>query len=118
MDSLRQVYNLQEVDFEHNLFISHAADYEQLRRKLSVELPQLLAMKNIGLVIIDSIAGVFRSENENTNYSSRGQEIIDIAHTLNILSEQYKFVVICSNQVNTFVVINKKVVLFSFLGCL
>lgn len=105
-EHFKLTYHIPTVDIEDNLYLSHAADYEQLRRRLSVELPRLLSTRNIGLVVIDSIAGVFRSENETANYTSRGQEIAHIAHILNTLNDKYNFAVVCSNQVSDFIEID------------
>ncbi|XP_074025525.1 DNA repair protein XRCC3 isoform X2 [Leptinotarsa decemlineata] len=86
-------------DFEKNVYINHVADFEQLRRCLYVHAPNLLQTKDIGLIIIDSIAGAFRSENVDVNYTSRGRELCEIACKLNNLSDKYQVAIVCINQV-------------------
>ncbi|KAJ8916174.1 hypothetical protein NQ315_016313 [Exocentrus adspersus] len=98
-DSFKSRYNLQELDFETSVYLDHSADFEQLRRCLCVRLPRLLQVKNIGLLVIDSIAGIFRSENNDICYTSRGQEIGLLASTLHRICDQYKIAVVCVNQV-------------------
>jgi RecA/RadA recombinase len=56
-------------------------------------------VKNVGLIVIDSIAGVFRSENLDIKYPSRSQDFISITSKLNKLSKKYNFATICINQV-------------------
>lgn len=71
-----------------------------MRRCLYIRLPQLLAHRKIGLIIIDSIAGAFRSENIDVNYTNRSQELCSIASQLNKLGEMYGVATVCTNQVN------------------
>ena len=66
---------------------------------LYTRFPRLLTVKRVGLIIIDSIAGVFRSENLDVNYSNRSQDFISTVVQLQKLSEKYNFAVVCSNQV-------------------
>ncbi|KAJ8951854.1 hypothetical protein NQ318_019830 [Aromia moschata] len=70
--SFQAKYRLPQLDFESGVYLEHVADYEQLRRCLCVRLPQLLRVKNIGLLVVDSIAGVFRSENEDVLLRHQG----------------------------------------------
>lgn len=59
-----------------------------------------MSMKYIGLIIIDSIAGVFRSDNIDTNYITRSQGLIQIANKLNELCLKYNAALVSVNQVN------------------
>ncbi|KAG5897174.1 hypothetical protein JTB14_022537 [Gonioctena quinquepunctata] len=96
----KEKYNMPQKDFESNIYIDHVADYEQLRRCLSIHLPNLLRTKDIGLIIVDSIAGAFRSENSDVDYTKRGRDLCEIAYTLNKLSDKQKAAVVCINQVS------------------
>ncbi|KAJ8940020.1 hypothetical protein NQ314_010851 [Rhamnusium bicolor] len=93
-------YNLYNFDFESRVYLEHAADFEQLRRCISIRLPQLLHLKNVGLIIIDSIAGIFRSENNDICYNNRSQDIGSISTTLHNLCNKYGVGIVCINQVS------------------
>lgn len=75
---------------------------EQLRRCLCIRLPKLLQVHQVGLIVIDSIAGVFRSENMGVNYVNRSQEFHNIASQLNKLADKFEIVIVCVNQVSIF----------------
>ncbi|XP_018561322.1 DNA repair protein XRCC3 [Anoplophora glabripennis] len=98
-NTFKNKYNLNHYDFGDKVHLEHAADFEQLRRCLCVRLPQLLNLKNVGLIIVDSIAGVFRSENNDICYSSRGQDIGIIGSALHHICYKYKVGIVCINQV-------------------
>lgn len=111
-DVFRKKYNLNQFDFGSRVYLQHAADFEQLRRCLCVRLPQLLRQKDIGLLVIDSIAGVFRSENQDVCYSSRGQDIGLIAASLHGVCNKYKVGIVCVNQVSYFVTFRRRKVVY------
>lgn len=60
-------------------------------------------MKAIGLIIIDSIAGIYRSENLDTNYMNRSKEFAIITSQLCRLGKKYDMATICVNQVHCFI---------------
>lgn len=91
-------YNLNHIDFEDNLFLQHVNDFNQLKTCFQVHLPVLLKVKRIGLIVIDSIAGLFRSESIK-NLSVRSRQFSEIAKQLNILNDR-GICVICVNQVS------------------
>lgn len=101
-------------DFGDKVFLEHAADFEQLRRCLCVRLPKLLNLKNIGLIVIDSIAGIFRSENNEVCYTTRGQDIGVIASILHHVCHKYKVGIVCVNQVFHF---NMFCIYLFYLSC-
>ncbi|XP_018330649.1 DNA repair protein XRCC3-like isoform X2 [Agrilus planipennis] len=88
-----------QLKLEDNVFIAHVADFKQLNICLDAKLPRLLKNRAIGLIIIDSIAGAFRSENENINYSERSLEFLTVASKLNKLGQKYEAAIVCINQV-------------------
>ncbi|CAH1111039.1 unnamed protein product [Psylliodes chrysocephalus] len=90
--------NLPGIDFESSVYLKHATDIDELQKCLFSELPILLRRENIGLVIIDSIAGPFRGENTQ-QYITRSRDLIQIAHKLNDICEEHKLAVVCTNQV-------------------
>ncbi|XP_018330650.1 DNA repair protein XRCC3-like isoform X3 [Agrilus planipennis] len=89
-----------QLKLEDNVFIAHVADFKQLNICLDAKLPRLLKNRAIGLIIIDSIAGAFRSENENINYSERSLEFLTVASKLNKLGQKYEAAIVCINQEN------------------
>ncbi|KAJ3633896.1 hypothetical protein MTP99_010814 [Tenebrio molitor] len=73
LSELAQIFSLKyknhvKIDFEDNIFLEHIADIAQLKKCLFNTLPHLFTVKNVGLIVIDSIAGVFRSENLDIKY--------------------------------------------------
>lgn len=52
--------------------------------------------------MIDSIAGVFRSENLDADYRQRSQELAIFAAKLVNLASKHGFAVVCINQVGYF----------------
>lgn len=76
-----------------------------------VRLPPLLSTSNVGLIVIDSIAGVFRSENVEANYVTRSSNFNTIASKLIELGKSYKVAIVCTNQVSFFLIIIPTVVL-------
>ncbi|KAJ8979545.1 hypothetical protein NQ317_017693 [Molorchus minor] len=105
-ESFKKKFKL-DIDFESSVYLKHVTDFEQLRHCLCIHLPKLLRVKNIGLIVIDSIAGVFRSENENISYSNRGQDISNIAATLHSICDKFGIAIVCTNQVSENVAIEK-----------
>ncbi|KAF5307793.1 hypothetical protein FQR65_LT06665 [Abscondita terminalis] len=88
-----------EHNFMDNIFVEHISDYEQLRRCCTIRLPKLLKTHKIGLIVIDSIAAVFRSENVNVNYATRSQQFCIITSTLTNICNNYGVSVVTTNQV-------------------
>lgn len=99
-------HNLMENDVESSVFLKHVPDIQQLQHCLSTELPILLRKESIGLVVIDSIAGPFRGENEN-EILIRSREIIDLVTKLTIINEEFKAAIVCTNQVSEDISKNK-----------
>lgn len=91
--------DLEPIKFMESIYLKHVANYEQLRRCLYIDLPKLIEMKAIGLIIIDSIAGIYRSENLDTNYMNRSKEFAIITSQLCRLGKKYDMATICVNQV-------------------
>lgn len=62
-------------------------------------LPEFLRRANIGLIVIDSIAGAFRSENLDVDYVKRTHEFHIIANQLLELGSKHQIAIVCTNQV-------------------
>lgn len=83
--------------FLDNIFIEHALDLDHLRNCLNIRLPQLMKRIDIGLIIVDSMAGIFRFE---TDIIARAYEMRKIAHHLQTISCDFECAVVCVNQVS------------------
>lgn len=57
-----------------------------------------MAQKQIGLIVIDSVAAIFRLE---TDILSRSADMRRLAHSLQRLSDEYGCAIVCINQVET-----------------
>ncbi|GJQ67352.1 hypothetical protein Trydic_g8243 [Trypoxylus dichotomus] len=88
------------IDFKSNIFVEHIADFEQLRICLCVKLQKLIHSTHIGLIVIDSIAGIFRSYNDDRNYQNRSENFETIARRLYELCSIHSIGIVCTNQVS------------------
>jgi len=88
-----------DITFEDNIYLEHVADSIQLKKCLTENLPRLLSIRTVDLIIIDSVAGLFRSENENCDYVFRSREFNEISNILNRLQDRFDLAVVVVNQV-------------------
>ncbi|XP_045469878.1 DNA repair protein XRCC3 homolog isoform X1 [Harmonia axyridis] len=85
-------------NFLDNVFISHISDCQKLKAFLRLDVKYLAKFRDIGLIIIDSIGGLFRSDNLDIDYSDRSKNFIEIAAELRQLSVKFNCITICCNQ--------------------
>lgn len=71
-----------------------------LKDCLFKRLPNLLAGGKIGLLIIDSIAALFRAEYSFQEGLQRTKDLRSVGCQLHSLSKKYNICVLCVNQVN------------------
>ncbi|KAJ7379791.1 DNA repair protein xrcc3 [Desmophyllum pertusum] len=88
------------LNFSDNVFIEHAADVDDLRNIITHRLPVLLNRGAIKLVIIDSIAALFRVEYSFGEMSKRAKVLRSFGAQLHKLSNLYSIPVVCVNQVS------------------
>ncbi|XP_049947389.1 DNA repair protein XRCC3-like isoform X1 [Schistocerca serialis cubense] len=88
----------EKINFGDNIFIEHIADVEVLKQCVATRLPRLLSERNVKLIVVDSIAGVFRNY-EHGDALSRAKDLRNVGGKLHALAEQYKAAVVCVNQV-------------------
>ncbi|PVD25991.1 hypothetical protein C0Q70_13658 [Pomacea canaliculata] len=62
------------------------------------KLPLLLARKSVQLVVIDSVAALFRCHYESHNLVARAKHLASLATQLRKLAVQYNVAVVCVNQ--------------------
>ncbi|KAL5008487.1 hypothetical protein ScPMuIL_014068 [Solemya velum] len=89
----------QPVRFGDNIFIEHVSDMEGLSECIRVKLPILLSKGRVQLVIVDSVAALFRCEYEMGEMVQRAKRLSSLAAQLHQLSYQYNIPVVCVNQV-------------------
>nr|CAH7760755.1 unnamed protein product [Callosobruchus chinensis] len=98
-ESFKISRNCTDIDFEGHTYLYHCADFEQLKKTLCIQIPRLLEVKQVGLVVLDSIAGPFRCDYTDASYRNRGQHINEIAKALHHIAHKKSVAVICMNQV-------------------
>ncbi|XP_059053233.1 DNA repair protein XRCC3-like [Achroia grisella] len=85
------------INYGKNIFIEHITESQDLLSCVRVRIPKLLNENKLALIVIDSIAGPFRSE--NTNYIQRAENLRELASLLIMLAQEYQLAVLCINQV-------------------
>ncbi|KAK3928509.1 Apoptosis-inducing factor 3 [Frankliniella fusca] len=85
--------------FGDSIFIEHVADAGTMRQCVLGRLPRLLSQQTIKLIVVDSVAGVFRSCYENNEMKHRAEDMRTVGGQLLKLASQYKLCIICVNQV-------------------
>ena len=87
------------INFDDNIFIEHISDLDGLNFCIQKKLPLLLGAHNVKLVIIDSVAAVFRCDYEVREMYQRSKHMCTLGNKLRELSEQHNIPIICVNQV-------------------
>lgn len=73
-------------------------EQDDLLQCVGVRLANLMETLSIGLVIIDSVAAIFRTYN---NYIKRARDMRKLANHLLHFADKYNCAVVCVNQVLT-----------------
>ncbi|KAL1139183.1 hypothetical protein AAG570_009242 [Ranatra chinensis] len=88
------------LNFADRIYIDHVADVDSLKECIAVRLPRLLSNLKIGLVVLDSVAAVFRCDYEGLAQSNRrAHQIRMIAIKLHSLARTYNLAILAVNQV-------------------
>ena len=69
---------------------------------LDIRLPALLSKSNVRLVVLDSVAAIFRSEFDLHELADRAKTLAKLGNKLQRISHQYDLCVVCVNQVRLF----------------
>ncbi|XP_031170935.1 DNA repair protein XRCC3 isoform X1 [Sander lucioperca] len=85
--------------FSDHVYVEHAADLGALQVCLSRRVPLLLARRHVRLLVVDSVAALFRSEFLASDWLERSKQLISFSHTLHTLSLEFNTPVLCINQV-------------------
>ncbi|XP_050405437.2 DNA repair protein XRCC3 [Patella vulgata] len=90
----------ERIQFSDNIYIEHISDYDGLTYCIHKKLPVLLAQGLIQLVIVDSVAALFRCDYENHEMIKRAKHMNTFAGKLRGFSQQYNIPIVCVNQVS------------------
>lgn len=66
---------------------------------LSRRVPLLLAQGLVRLLVVDSVAAVFRCEFQAADWLERTKQMLAVSSTLHHLSQEFSTPVLCINQV-------------------
>ncbi|MBN3319651.1 XRCC3 protein, partial [Atractosteus spatula] len=87
------------IQFSNNIYIEHTADLEALQVCVSRRVPIMLLRGMVRLVVVDSVAALFRCEFEAKEARERARHLLAFAQSLHRLSQSFSTPVICVNQV-------------------
>ncbi|KAG3149489.1 hypothetical protein PC128_g23401 [Phytophthora cactorum] len=95
------VPKLTSSDFLDGIFVEQLYTVDDLIDLVQARLPTLLAEQNTKLVVLDSVAAVFRLESTSSvkEAAERSRTMFHIANCMRILSDQYGVVFVVTNQV-------------------
>ena len=71
--------------------------------QLQYKLPSLLSLHTVKLVVIDSLAALFRVEYGFDQAIERAKLLRAFGHRLKTISEKYKAAIVCVNQVSIYI---------------
>eukprot|EP00644_Phytophthora_capsici_P003169 jgi/Phyca11/5699/fgenesh1_pm.PHYCAscaffold_7_\ len=88
-------------DFLDGIFVEQLYTVNDLMDLIQARLPALLAEQNTKLVVLDSVAAVFRLESTSSakEAAERSRTMFHLANCMRILSDQYGVVFVVTNQV-------------------
>ncbi|XP_070843555.1 DNA repair protein XRCC3 [Chaetodon trifascialis] len=90
---------ISRLQFSDQVYVEHAADLDSLQVCLSRRVPLLLARGLIRLLVVDSVAALFRSEFQAADWLERTKQLLAFSSTLHHLSQEFTTPVLCINQV-------------------
>ncbi|EDV91505.1 DNA repair protein XRCC3 [Drosophila grimshawi] len=88
-------YPEEQLNFLGNIFIEHQYESQPLLDCVKNRLSQLLQEHSIGLIIIDSVAAIFRLY---TDFDDRARDMRRMVHALLSYADKYGCAVVCTNQ--------------------
>lgn len=90
-----------QLRYADNIFVAHVPTTENLKQNLENNVQSLINSDKIGLLVIDSIAAVFRADFSNEQFTERAKELRLIGNKLHQLAAKYNICIVCINQVTT-----------------
>ncbi|XP_072045995.1 DNA repair protein XRCC3-like [Amphiura filiformis] len=82
-----------------HIFVEHVSEMDQLWYCIDQRLPLLIAKGLVKLIVIDSLAALFRSEFDSGEMFSRAKQLQRFGGRLHALSLKHNIAVVCVNQV-------------------
>lgn len=93
----RKYGHLADVNYMDGIFFSELNKPEDFEEFLKECLPQYLQVHgSLKLLVIDSMAGIFRGE---TDYMKRSRKFCEHFEYLNILAQKHNFAILCTNHI-------------------
>ncbi|KFP05616.1 DNA repair protein XRCC3 [Calypte anna] len=89
---------IQKIKFGNNIFIEHAADLDTFQNCITNRISLLLTRGMVRLVVIDSIAALFRCEFGASESVLRGRYLQTFGAQLHRLSTRFRTPIMCINQ--------------------
>eukprot|EP00128_Syssomonas_multiformis_P018273 Colp12_sorted_trinity150504_noHs@24688 len=89
-----------------NIFVEHVGSVEEYWEVIDNKLPILLRSHAVRLLVLDSIAGMVRSEYETERMAERAAVLFKIGAKLKELSDDFHMAVVCLNQVTDLITDN------------
>ncbi|XP_008297141.1 DNA repair protein XRCC3 [Stegastes partitus] len=90
---------ISSLHFSDHIYIEHTADLDSLQVCLSRRAPLLLAQGLVRLLVVDSVAALFRSEFQADDWLERNRQMLTFSSALHHLSQEFTTPVLCINQV-------------------
>ncbi|KAJ8341340.1 hypothetical protein SKAU_G00336310 [Synaphobranchus kaupii] len=91
------------IRFSDNIYIEHTADLTALQACVAQRVPILLSRGLVRLVVVDSVAALFRCEFQADETVERARHLLAFASSLQRLSRSFQTPVLCINQVTDIV---------------
>ncbi|KAI4903909.1 hypothetical protein NFI96_028825 [Prochilodus magdalenae] len=91
---------IRSLRFSDNIYIEHTADLEALETCVAQRVPMLLERGLVRLVVVDSVAALFRTEFQADEAIERARHLLAFSSTLHRLSHKHGVPVFCINQVS------------------
>ncbi|XP_050192913.1 DNA repair protein XRCC3 isoform X2 [Myiozetetes cayanensis] len=89
---------IQKIRFGNSIFVEHAADLDTFHRCITTRLSLLLARGMVRLVVIDSIAALFRCEFGVSESVMKARYLQTFGAQLHSLSTRFRTPIMCINQ--------------------
>jgi len=98
--------DLKHVIHGENIFIEDVRTAEEMLKLVLERIEPLISVQNVRLVLIDSIAALFRTEYENDEISRRSEALFKLSNKLKTLSRDYVVPIVVINQVSDMIIDN------------
>uniref|UniRef100_UPI00358FA311 DNA repair protein XRCC3-like isoform X1 n=1 Tax=Myxine glutinosa TaxID=7769 RepID=UPI00358FA311 len=87
------------IPFGNQVYVEHVADVDSLWRCITHRLPLLIARRSVRLVVIDSVAALFRCEFSCSMAARKAKLLQNFGNLLHQISHKHNSPIVCVNQV-------------------